>query len=112
MEKPIPYFIENYVFTHLEEFDLVAKGLAAGIFRLGDDYEEARVYYDIKLWGGVADKIAPEYSNKLDEGGSINGFSHTKIDDSVGYFHSDATKNKQEVMNLADLLVKMQKRPF
>ena len=37
---------------------------------------------------------------------------HAKIDDNIGYFHSDTAEDKQDALNLADLLVKMQKRPF
>lgn len=105
-----PDFIKKYVVGHLDEFKVVATGLAVGVFKL-DGYSDARVYYDTGLWGNIADQVAPIYGNKAGAEGSIDGFAHIKIDEKIGLFSSEE-KGPEDARNLADLLVRMQEKHF
>ena len=131
MVKEIPMLVKKFIETpnssdqyqHVpEKCELyeVTDGLVAGLVAWNDDSRDATIYYDIDLWGEVADNLAPrrlEYEGEKQPKGHVNGFLHHHIDDHpsgcrLGYFINIFSNRISDALDLANKMAAARDLPL
>lgn len=93
---------------------LIAEGLAAGVVVWSDKTREANVFYESRLWGEYADRLAPRVSEDGSPIGGVGAFMHHRCnepDSHLGVFVNVMDSRGSTAIDLANRLARMKGEP-